>query len=346
MQAIFDWFQWLFFDVSNARWDSSEFLILTRFLLFLIVFALIYASLMFASTVPKSPLTGQKRAIILISVVLALLAVIVVPSELLVTIMVSYGGMFSAVLILIPLLAAGYVLWYEDSPLKDVKGAAGLKALICIILFYTYGAYANTAFVLREGAEADKVFAYIADFAGIASVVFLFLFFYYLFDMFGEGGAPQKSGSWGGFKRFFWGSDAVKIVEHVGTRLVALEFAVKSEDLDATRKVASEGPTVMANLDKALKGLVAEIESLDAAKIPAALAGLEKKVEDKTDDVVGAWQDVLSDVLGKAPLPTAAPAVIIKFWTDTKAKVKTLRDEFKELRAHVRAAEKLIESIQ
>ena len=164
--------------------------------------------------------------------------------------------------------------------------------------------------------------------------------------MFGEGGAPQKSGSWGGFKRFFWGSDAVKIVEHVGTRLVALEFAVKSEDLDATRKVASEGPTVMANLDKALKGLVAEIESLDAAKIPAALAGLEKKVEDKTDDVVGAWQDVLSDVLGKAPLPTAAPAVIIKFWTDTKAKVKTLRDEFKELRAHVRAAEKLIESIQ
>lgn len=343
LEAIAGWFEWLFFDVSAARWDSSEFLVLTRLLLFLIVFALIYAALMFVEAQNDSPLKGQKRAIILISLVLALLAVIIVPAALLVSIMVSYGGLFSAVLILIPLILVGTFLW-------KTKEAEWLKALACLILFYTYGAYANTAFVLRRGPDADMVFAYIADFAGVASVVFLFLFFYYIFETFGRTEPGKRPFSLDAMKRFFGASNAQGLVAHVGTRLAAFELAAKANDLDALKRVASEEPQISASLNNVLALVVKDITELDVqnqpaapgfdpAKVHTALEAQKTELNNQIGLVVSGWEDVDTDALAAPTPPTP------QWWRATSKKVFKIRTHFDKLKTHLTMAENLMNRV-
>lgn len=136
LDFLTDKLKWLFFDVGANDPQSAVFVI--RLLLFTVLFSVLYG------VTSIGPMTHfPKNARTMLSVALSLLATIVIPAQLLITISNTYGALFTALLVGVPTVGIGYLVLVKLE--EPTVSNYSIKALVCFVLGYVLLNYANVA---------------------------------------------------------------------------------------------------------------------------------------------------------------------------------------------------------
>lgn len=136
LDALTSKLKWLFFDVAANDPNSAVFVV--RILLFTVLFSVLYGV---TSIGPMQHFPKNART--MLSVALSLLATIVIPAQLLITISNTYGALFTALLVGVPTVGIGYLVLVKLE--EPTVANYSIKALVCFVLGYVLLNYANVA---------------------------------------------------------------------------------------------------------------------------------------------------------------------------------------------------------
>ena len=122
---------------TTCQTNENDLVALMRVLIGILTFALFY---MGASAVPG--LNEQKNIAITVSIILAIMSVIFIPSEVLIGIGAAYSTIVSVILIGAPIV--GGLLLFRMVP-GDSRGGIGMRIIILLLLIFVLTAVKNYA---------------------------------------------------------------------------------------------------------------------------------------------------------------------------------------------------------
>jgi hypothetical protein len=176
--------RFVLYDVPSEIQAGSEFaLIFFRFLLTVLVFAIMYAS--------SAKIPGMSKNIkIVISLIFAILPAILIPTKLILQLFEVYSGIIMLVLWAVPIIGLVYVnmkLFNEDTPTHK-----WLRTFIYLILFYLSSIFSGSVLSLINvfsGVESSGLATGINSVLSFAGIIFFLAF---LLGLFNAIGASQR----------------------------------------------------------------------------------------------------------------------------------------------------------
>ena len=295
------------------------------------VFGLLLFSILFgASSIALGSYAKNTR--IAISLLLALIAVIAVPANLLQSVAKLYGGVFIAFLLALPVVGGIYLMFKTFKDPTKVNYA--IKFGIAFILFYVTGRFGTKGLVSIGGAAgtlSSGIFKGISSVMELASAAFLFLWLYYLVKIFTAEAGVSAGGE--GIE------GAAKQVESFkrGARRFRKAFR---KGYKYERQIVNDLIKVKKDLDKSPPEIEkAKRKLTDARNKAQQMLAVEKyivELENKAEQVANAEQkrDIKSKIqVFKNEITTSVPRVIGYIDNILKKKVPTaklLDDAIKE----------------
>jgi len=166
---------------EEGGYDSPKLQMWLRLIFMLMLFAVLYAAL---SAIAGSRPEFTKNIRLSLSLLIAAMSTIFIPTQLLVGVAQAYGVAFYGGMLALLLIGAGYILWgghmFRGHTRFDYFGKFVISGIVTASLTLLSGAEVG---VYKSGEHIGQAFAGITNITALSSGIFFFLTIWYLWNM-------------------------------------------------------------------------------------------------------------------------------------------------------------------